>query len=84
MNDVLFDYLNDFVFTYINDILIYNNSKTKHIKHVKKVLQRFRNAEMQTNINKCEIFVHETKYLNLIVKRDEIKMNSFKMKTILQ
>ncbi len=84
MNDVFFDYLNDFVSTYINDILIYNNSKTKHIKYVKKVLQRLREVELQTNINKCEFFVYETKYLKLIINRDEIKINLFKMKTILQ
>jgi hypothetical protein len=84
MNDVFFDYLNDFVSAYINDILIYNNFKTEHMKHVKKMFQRLRDAKLQTNINKCEFFVHETKYLKLIVERDEIKMNSFKMKTILQ
>jgi hypothetical protein len=84
MNDVFFDYLNDFVLTYIDNILIYSNSKTKHIKHIKKTLQRLRNADLQTNINKCEFSIHETKYLKLIVERDEIKMNSFKVETILQ
>jgi hypothetical protein len=38
MNDIFFDYLNDFVFAYIDDILIYSNSKAKHIDHVKKIL----------------------------------------------
>jgi hypothetical protein len=46
MNDVFFHYLNEFVSTYINDILIYNNSKTKHTKHVKKMLQRLKNVEL--------------------------------------
>ncbi len=84
MNNVFFDYLNYFVSIYIDNILIYYNSKTKHVKYVKKVLQRLQNAELQANINKCEFFVHETKYLRLIVERDKIKMNSFKIKTILQ
>jgi hypothetical protein len=84
MNDVFFDYLNEFVSTYINDILIYNNSKKKHVKHVKKILQRLRDANLQADIDKCEFFVHEIKYLNLIVKRDEIRMNSEKIETILQ
>ncbi len=84
MNDVFFDYLNDFVSTYINDILIYNNFKAKHTKHVKKVLQRLSDAELQTDINKCEFFVYEIKYLRLIVKRNEIKMNSKKIEIILQ
>ncbi len=62
MNNVFFDYLDDFVSTYINDILIYNNSKTKHTKHVKKVLARLRKTKLQTNINKCEFSIHKTKY----------------------
>jgi hypothetical protein len=84
MNDVFFDYLNDFVSIYINDILIYNNFKKKHVEHVKKVLQRLRDADLQVDINKCEFFVHETKYLDLIIDRDEIKMNFEKIETILQ
>jgi hypothetical protein len=83
MNDVFFDYLNDFVSIYINDILIYNNFKKEHVQHVKKILQRLRNADLQVDIDKCEFFVHETKYLNLIVDRDEIKMNSKKVETII-
>jgi hypothetical protein len=84
MNDVFFDYLDEFVLTYINDILIYNNSKAKHIEHVKKMLQRLRDAELQANIDKCDFFVHEIKYLDLIVRRDEIRMNSKKIEIILQ
>jgi hypothetical protein len=84
INDVFFDYLDDFVFVYIDDILIYNNFKKKHIKHVKKILQRLRDASLQVDIDKCEFSVHETKYLDLIVDRDEIRMNSEKIETILQ
>ncbi len=84
MNDVFFDYLNDFVSIYIDDILIYNNFKKKHVKHVKKVLQRLRDADLQVDIDKCEFFVHETKYFDLIIDRDEIRMNSEKIETILQ
>jgi hypothetical protein len=84
MNDVFFDYLNDFVFVYINDILIYNNFKKEHVDHVKKILQRLRDADLQIDIDKFEFFVHEVKYLDLIVDRNEIKMNSKKVETILQ
>jgi hypothetical protein len=84
MNDVFFDYLNDFVSIYMNDILIYSNFKKKHVKHVKKMLQRLRNADLQANIDKCEFFVHETKYLDFIVDRNDIRMNLEKVETILQ
>jgi hypothetical protein len=84
MNDVFFDYLDEFVSAYINDILIYSNSKVEHTEHVKKILQRLRDVELQTDIDKCEFFVHEIKYFELIIKRDEIKMNSKKIEIILQ
>jgi hypothetical protein len=84
MNDVFFDYLNNFVSIYINDIFIYSNFKKEHIKHVKKKLQRLQNADLQTNIDKCEFSIHEIKYFELIVDRNEIRMNSEKIKTILQ
>jgi hypothetical protein len=84
MNDVFFDYLNDFVSIYIDDIFIYSNFKKKHVEHVKKMLQRLRDADLQVDIDKCEFFVHEIKYLDLIVDRDEIRMNSEKIETILQ
>jgi hypothetical protein len=84
MNDVFFDYLDEFVSVYINDILIYSNSKVEHTEHVKKILQRLRDAELQTDIDKCEFFVHEIKYLRLIMRRDEIRMNSKKIEIILQ
>ncbi len=84
MNNVFLDYLNNFVSIYINDILIYNHFKKKHVKHVKKMLQRLRDVNLQVDIDKCEFFVHEIKYFDLIVDRDEIRMNSEKIETILQ
>ncbi len=84
MNDVFFDYFDDFVFVYIDDIFIYSNFKKEHIKHVKKMLQRLRDADLQADIDKCEFSVHEIKYLDLIVRRNEIKMNSKKIEIILQ
>jgi hypothetical protein len=84
MNDVFFDYLDDFVSIYINDILIYNNFKREHVEHVTKMLQRLRDADLQIDIDKCEFFVHEIKYLDLIVDRNDIRMNLEKVETILQ
>jgi hypothetical protein len=44
MNNVLFDYLDDFCTAYLDDILIYFDNELEHKEHVKKVLQRLRNA----------------------------------------
>jgi hypothetical protein len=46
MNDTLMNYLDEFVVAYLNDIIVYNNSKKEHIQHVRKILQRLREANI--------------------------------------
>jgi len=38
MNDVLRSFLDEFVIVYLDDILIFNKSREKYVKHVRKVL----------------------------------------------
>jgi hypothetical protein len=84
MNDTLMNYLNEFVIIYLNDIIVYSNSKKEHIRHVRKILQRLREANIQADVNKCEFHTTKTKFLDMIVERDEIKMNSEKVKVIMK
>ncbi len=84
INDILMNYLNEFVIVYLNDIIVYNNSKKKHVKHVRKILQRLREVEIQSDVNKCEFHITEIKFLSMIVERDDIKMNSEKIKAIVE
>ncbi len=84
MNDTLINYLNEFVVAYLDDIIVYSNNKKKHIQHVRKILQRLREANIQIDVNKCEFHTIETKFLDMIINRDEIKMNLEKIKTIVE
>jgi hypothetical protein len=84
MNDTLMNYLDEFVITYLNDIIVYNNIKKKHVQHVRKILQRLRETNIQIDVNKCEFHTIETKFLDMIINRDEIKMNFEKIKTIVE
>jgi len=79
MNDVLWDFLNDFCQVYLDDILIYSKTRKKHKDHVKLVLNRLREAELQMNIQKCEFNVEETVFLEVIVSEQDLRMNSSKM-----
>ncbi len=79
MNDVLWDFLNDFCQVYLDDILIYSKTRKKHKDHVKLVLSRLREAELQMNIRKCEFDVEETVFLEVIVSEQDLCMNSSKM-----
>jgi len=82
MNDVLWDFLNDFCQAYLDDILIYSKTRKKHRDHVKLVLSRLREAELQMNIRKCEFDVEETVFLEVIVSELDLRMNSSKVTVI--
>ncbi len=46
MNNIFMNYFHEFVIAYLNDMIIYKNNKKKHIQHVQKILQRFREANI--------------------------------------
>ena len=50
INDVLHEYFENFCTIYIDDILIYNENRKKHIRHVRLILQRLKNVDFQINI----------------------------------
>ncbi len=79
MNDVLWEFLNDFCQAYLNDILIYSKIRKKHRNHVRLVLRRLREAELQINIQKCEFNVKKTVFLEVIVSEQDLRMNSSKI-----
>ncbi len=79
MNDVLWNFLNDFYQVYLNDILIYSKTRKKHRDHVKLVLNRLCEAELQMNIQKCEFNVEEIVFLKVIISKQDLCINSSKI-----
>jgi len=82
MNDILWDFLNEFCQVYLDDILIYSKMRKKHKDHVKLVLSRLREAELQMNIRKYEFNVEETVFLKVIVSELNLRMNLSKVTVI--
>ncbi len=82
MNDVLWNFLNDFCQVYLDDILIYSKMRKKHKDHVKLVLSWLREAELQMNIWKCKFNVEETVFLEVIISKLDLHMNSSKVTVI--
>ena len=82
MNDVLFDYLDDFCTAYLDDILIYSENELEHELHVRKVLERLRNAGLQIDLKKCEFHVTRTKYLGFIISTNGIEVDPEKISVV--
>src|SRR5438046_2579003 len=82
VNNVLCDFLNVFVTAYIDDILIYSSKMSEHQKHVRMILEQLRDAGLQCDILKCKFHMSEVTYLDLIISRNGIKMNSVKVEAV--
>ncbi len=84
MNDVLFDYLHQFCQVYLDDIIIYSKTLKKHKKHVRLVLHRLREIDLQVNINKCKFHVQKIFFLKLLLFIEELKMNFRKVQAVVE
>ena len=84
INDVLWEYLNKFCTAYLDNILIYSSNLKEHKEHMRLVLAKLREFGIQTDVDKCEFHVTETKYLGLIISTEGIRMDPAKIKAIRQ
>jgi len=76
INDMLFNCLHKFCQTYLNDILIYSKTLKKHRTHVKEVLDKLREADLQMNIDKCEFEIQKISFLKLLIFINDLRINS--------
>ncbi len=84
MNDVLFDYLHQFYQIYLDDIIIYSKTLKKHKWHVRLILHRLQETDLQMNINKCEFHVQKIFFLKLLLFIEELKMNLRKVQAVVE
>ncbi len=84
MNDVLFDYLHQFCQIYLDDIIIYSKTLKKHKRHVRLVLHKLRETDLQMNINKCKFHVQKIFFLKLLLFIEELKMNFRKVQAVVE
>ncbi len=82
MNDVLFKYLYQFCQIYLDDIIIYSKILKKHKRHVRLILNRLREADLQIDIDKCEFHVQKIIFLELLMSIEKLKMNLRKMQAV--
>jgi predicted aspartyl protease len=69
VNWVLREFLDDFASAYLDDIIIFTDgSRDLHHEHVRKVLDRLKEAGLQLELKKCEFDVQRTKYLGFIIE----------------
>jgi hypothetical protein len=84
MSDILREYLNDFVVVYFDDIIIFSSELDAHWEHVREVLGKLRERNVNLKIKKCEFAVRETEYLGHIINGETTRMQEDKVRAILE
>ena len=84
INDVLWKYFNKFCTAYLDDILIYSSNLKEHKDYVRLVLAKLREFGIQADIDKYKFHMTKTKYLELIISTEGIKIDPAKIETIRQ
>ncbi|KAK7604681.1 hypothetical protein V9T40_005867 [Parthenolecanium corni] len=63
----------NFISAYVDDILIYSKTEKEHLDHIKKIITRIKENNMNLSLEKCSFFKSQTKYLGFVINREGIK-----------
>ena len=67
MNKILRPYIGKFVEVYLDDVIIHSRTKKKHIKHVRAILQKIREANLKLKPSKCKWFEQELTFVGHVI-----------------
>jgi len=76
INDVLFNCLHKFCQIYLNDIFIYSKILKKHKTHMKEMLDKLYEVDLQIDIDKCKFKIQKILFLKLLIFINDLRMNS--------
>ena len=82
INRVFMRILGDYVVVYLDDLNIYSQNFNEHLKHLRKVFERLRNAGLKLKAKKCQFFKKELAFLSHIVEEDGVKPDSDKVTAV--
>jgi hypothetical protein len=82
INNVLREHLDVFVVVYLDDILVYSRTYEEHVGHVRKVLQKLKDANLRIKPQKSEFHKQEVLFLGYVVSKDGLKMDDKKVQVV--
>ena len=82
INDTFHDFLDEFLVVYLDDLLIYSKTLKEHKQHVRRVLERLRDAGLYLKPSKCVFHVQEVSFLGFVIGPEGVKMDPEKVEAI--
>jgi hypothetical protein len=82
MNSVFMPELDKFVVVFIDDILIYSKNEEEHAKHLRIVLMRLREHQLNAKFSKCAFWLEKIQFLRHVLSAKGIVVDPSKVKDI--
>jgi hypothetical protein len=67
---------------YLDDVIVVGRTFQEHLLNLQNVFQRFREALLKLNPEKCQLFRREVRYLGLIVSPEGISTDPENLKAV--
>jgi hypothetical protein len=82
MNEVLHDFIRHFVLVFFDDILIYSNSWSSHLQHVRSALQCLHEHKLAVKQSKCSFGAASVAYLGHVITAQGVTMDAEKVAAV--
>lgn len=70
------------VFVYLDDIIVCNRTFDEHLRTLREIFRRLRDARLKLNPEKCKFCVNRIKYLGHVIDQDGIRTDPEKVSAI--
>ena len=85
MDHLFYDIKDKYILVYLDDVNIFSTTYKEHLEHLREILERFRQANLKLNMEKCHFCQKELAFLGHIVSKKEsylIQPRLTKLKTL--
>jgi hypothetical protein len=82
MNSVLGPFLRKFVLVFFDDILIYSNSLSEHLQHIRAVMEVLRANNLHVKKTKCSFATQTVSYLGHVISSEGVAMDAAKVESV--
>ena len=82
MHNVFSDMLYEYVAVYLDDILVYSESASEHVEHLRAVFERLRQHKLYAKRKKCTFAQRSIKYLGHVVENGQVRVDDDKVAAV--
>jgi hypothetical protein len=82
IKDVLQQFLHRFELVFFDDILIYNPSWSKHLQHIRLILDTLHTHDLHLNFSKSSFGSKSVTYLDHVISAEGVAMDSDKLEAV--